>query len=480
MALQAEAGNLMKSRFLANMSHEIRTPITGIVGFLELLHRSELSAEQQDFISDARTAADLLLYIINDILDISKIEAGKMAMAKVKFALRPLISNVVAMLEPKAQEKKLKINLLIAPETPEEVIGDSSRLRQILSNIIGNAVKFTERGEVSIIVVGKIEAVGIAKLHFQVQDSGIGMRQEDINRLFQPFYQLDGSTTRKHGGTGLGLVIAKELVRLMDGEIVAESVLGQGSTFNITVRLAIEERPRDNEYETLRLNRVNILLVDADEQNNATRGAFFKELGAQVFVAQDAVTAITLIIEQANTAAAMNIAVIACQLPGMTGHELVATLQTIPFAKTVKLILIGAAAKPGEADYLLNELVEKNDLLRAIAVVLDGAPKPESQLAIEDSIVEFMLATEVNEQDAREIFTDFRNYLPDLLAKMTVAITENDFEQLRMLAHQLKGSSGNLRVSAIYNLTAALETAAARQDQPECAALLAKLQQTLL
>ena len=225
---------------------------------------------------------------------------------------------------------------------------------------------------------------------------------------------------------------------------------------------------------------LNILLVDADEQNNAARGAFLKGLGAQLFIARDAVTAITLIIEQADTAAAIDIAVIACQLPGMTGHELVATLKTIPFAKTVKLILVGADAKPGEADCFINELVEKYDLLRAIAAVWGVAEEPESRLAIEASITEFMLETEISEQEALEIFADFRNYLPALLAKLTAALAQNDFEQLRKLAHQLKGSSGNLRVSAIYSLTAALETAAAGQDQRECTALLAKLQEILL
>ena len=479
IALQAEAGNLMKSRFLANMSHEIRTPITGIVGFLELLRRSELSDEQQDYINDARTAAELLLYIINDILDISKIEAGKMTMEKVKFALRPVIYSAVAMLTPQAEEKKLKISVLITDSTPEEVIGDPSRLRQILNNIIGNAVKFTEHGEISVKVDCRIETGGIAALNFQITDSGIGISQEDINRLFQPFYQVDGSTTRKHGGTGLGLVIAKELTRLMDGEIAADSVVGEGSTFNVIVRLATDEQPDFTEYVINELNAVNILVVDADEQNLNTIAWCIKELGGQVFEAHDAATAITIIIEQAGTADKINIAIIDNQLPGMTGYELVTTLKTLSYAKDIKLILVGADVQPSEADHLLDKPLEKNALFRALAAVWGMPPNPKRLRKIEDSIGEFMLATEINEQDAREIFIEFRNYLPELLAKMTLALAQRDFEKLRKEVHQLKGSSGNMRVSSIYNLAVMLETVAGQQDQAECTRLLAELQETL-
>ena len=239
---QAEAANVAKSQFLANMSHEIRTPMNGIFGFLDLLETSNLSSDQKAFIHEAKSASTVLLNLINDILDFSKIEAGKLRMENIRFNLRTVIEEAVSLLGPKALEKDLELYTMIKACVPEEVIGDPSRLRQILNNLISNAVKFNERGEVSVTVDCTYEKNKIAVLKFEVRDTGIGISKKAIQKLFQSFSQADASTTRKYGGSGLGLVISKELVGMMGGKICVESILGEGSIFKFDLRMKVAKR----------------------------------------------------------------------------------------------------------------------------------------------------------------------------------------------------------------------------------------------
>lgn len=238
----AEAANIAKSRFLANMSHEIRTPINGIIGYLNILSLTNPTKEQQEFIHNAKSASQSLMHLINDILDFSKIEAGKLVMEQVSFRLRESIEEAVLLHMPKASEKKLELKCRIAPDIPVEVRGDSARLRQVIANLVSNAIKFTDKGEVLITVSSSEEPEDIALIHVEVKDTGIGIQAEDINKLFISFNQADASTTRKYGGTGLGLAISKELVKMMDGDIWVESTFGQGSVFIFEVRFQISQR----------------------------------------------------------------------------------------------------------------------------------------------------------------------------------------------------------------------------------------------
>ncbi|NJN55973.1 MAG: GAF domain-containing protein [Anaerolineae bacterium] len=278
----AEAANEAKSAFLATMSHEIRTPMNAIIGMTSLLLDTAQTAEQRDYTETVRNSSDALLTIINDILDFSKIEAGKLDLESQPFDLRDCLESALDLVAPRASEKKLDLAYLIDNLTPEAVVGDITRLRQILVNLLSNAVKFTEKGEVVLTVSGEPisiskmkfafefpSATAVYRLHFAVRDTGIGIPQERMNRLFQSFSQVDASTTRRYGGTGLGLVISKRLAEMMGGEMWLESEEGVGTTFHFTIQAAPGPAPRRaylHEVEP-QLNGKRLLIVDDNETN---------------------------------------------------------------------------------------------------------------------------------------------------------------------------------------------------------------------
>jgi signal transduction histidine kinase/DNA-binding response OmpR family regulator len=265
----AEAAARAKSEFLANMSHEVRTPMNGILGMTALALDTDLTAEQREYLSTVNSSADALLTIINDILDFSKIEAGKLDIEAIPFALRECIGTMLKALALRADQKDLELCCSIQPEVPDAVVGDPGRLRQVLINLIGNAIKFTERGEVMVLIALETQSSDAVCLHITVQDTGIGISAEQQRLIFEPFTQADGSTTRHYGGTGLGLAISAQLVHLMGGRIWVESEVGHGSVFHFTTHFGVQPcvATAPASVELVRVQDLPVLVVDDHATN---------------------------------------------------------------------------------------------------------------------------------------------------------------------------------------------------------------------
>jgi two-component system, sensor histidine kinase and response regulator len=323
----AEVANRTKSAFLAQMSHEIRTPLNGVIGMTNLLSGTKLDEKQRDFVRHAKASADTLLSLISDILDFSKIEAGRLELENIDFDLGNTVDSSIAVVSASAEKKGLRLSATVESDVPRSLHGDPGRLRQILINLMNNAMKFTERGSVELRVGIESRDADRVKLRFAVRDTGIGISPDRLNRLFQSFSQVDGSTTRKYGGTGLGLAICKQLARMMGGEVGVESELGKGSTFWCTADLVIGDADQNvpgvetgsrpaQVASRIAGRQARILLVEDNEVNQIVAEHILKEVGYAVDIAGDGQQGVAAVFRCEYDLILMD-----CQMPVLDGYQ---------------------------------------------------------------------------------------------------------------------------------------------------------------
>jgi len=485
--LRAEEASKFKTQFIANMTHELRTPVNGITGIIELMEDTLLSEEQQEYFQLLRYSADRLFSVINDVLDISKIEAGKLELRAARFNVKQLVDNVVRYYKLQAGRKGLELNSFIDPDIPDFLLGDSDKLNQVLFNLLSNAVKFTEAGHIDVEVKMVAKAAHKAGVNFRVSDTGIGIPKEKTKHIFEDFFQLETVKNRRYGGTGLGLSISKKLVNLMGSDIMVEAERNKGCAFSFEVEFQIYE-PQDNPetggepdrkpgYEVL--PALNILVVEDDLVNKKVLKGFLEKSKCNVTMAGSGKEALKILERRS-----FDVILIDIYMPDMNGYEAVLRLRKREAVKGVytPVIVITAAAQEADREEYLRAGIEcciakpfgRDQLYGAIAGVL--RERHNSAAVCMRSLIErfeedyVLLDDIINEvvssKYEREFFGGIEKY-----------IRENNPERLCRHVHKFKGSISHFQAEAVDNVLGEIMENCRNKDLSQAEKLSEKLKQ---